>query len=157
MKEKQMALESNWNNHKKILLERTWNIYSKFLWRLLILSKFNLGLVYGRTKMWQSLISHEGFGDRSSITKILGSFLYIPFSSQSMCHFETAVWLCVSICSNSLKSQKTQQMFDCSKARDTFLQGKLFFKLKPCTLHIVLYHKKTPQYIWIPKDSQHKV
>lgn len=31
MKEKQMVLESNWNNHKKIFLERRWNIYSKFL------------------------------------------------------------------------------------------------------------------------------
>lgn len=31
MQEKQLALESNWNNHKKIFLERTWNIYSKFL------------------------------------------------------------------------------------------------------------------------------
>lgn len=31
MKEKQMALELNWNNHKKMFLERTWNIYSKFL------------------------------------------------------------------------------------------------------------------------------
>lgn len=70
-------------------------------------------------------MTHEGFGDRSSITKILGSFLYIPFSSQSMCHLEAAVWLCVSICSYSLKSQKTQQMLG-QKLDTSFYKGKLF-------------------------------